>query len=148
MAKILGLKINPEKDLLVLETSDGLYKIYVEADCCSRSWIEHISGVKEVIGKDLISFVSTEMKTGWASRMPLADASEWYKKEKINGDGVLEYYRTQIKSTGGDLTLEYRNESNGYYGANLKLVRPNDVETGHIYDWKGSSEVEDLKDDF
>ncbi len=72
-------------------------------DCCSNTWIEHVSGVPLVIGGIV---QSVEDKGMGAHDDPVHD--------------YLRTYRTSIITDKGQLDIEYRNASNGYYGGSLE----------------------------
>lgn len=79
------------------------FKVY--GDCCSSSWIEHFELPGDIRGA--------------------------YVMDVIDGGGVevahpdhecLQVYNTTFRTTLGDIVLEYRNSSNGYYGGALEDV--------------------------
>lgn len=72
----------------------------VEGDCCSRSWIEHLEAPDSVVGREVVDIFDDRL----------------YQEE--NGDlDLLQVYHTKFRLDNGEtITLEYRNESNGYYG--------------------------------
>lgn len=116
--KILGVQLDDAKVYLnfVTDQGDVLYGCY--ADCCSESWINHISGVSELVG-------------GTVQDVEDVDFFALLKIEpeptRQESDQVL-FHR--IKTEKGWCTLEFRNSSNGYYGGWLEEEArvPNDVE--------------------
>lgn len=89
-----------EKDKLEFHTQSGkVISWYVEGDCCSVSWIEHIEGIRNLREK-----VVFECDL----------ASEQYKEEKTDHN-LLQFYRQDIKTGAGTCSIEFRNDSNGYY---------------------------------
>ena len=100
---ITGLKIASDKKALLIQTSNGDCTVRVDGDCCSNSWIEHI----ELPALGFPALVSDVRDL----EMPdLGSPSE---------DEVIAYYGCKIVTDRGDIIIDYRNESNGYYGGNL-----------------------------
>lgn len=75
-----------------------------EGDCCSCSWVEHVSGVCESIGEEIIS-VNTRPELATHEGV---DDSEY--------ECLALYGITLITAGGHRIDIDYRNESNGYYG--------------------------------
>ena len=74
-----------------------------EGDCCSSTWIESIDGAEQLIG----TVVSVE-----DIPMPVLDHTKFFF-------GLLKFYGCKITTDKGYAVIDYRNESNGYYGGNL-----------------------------
>lgn len=114
---IKKLGINKNKTGLWIETDAKIYAMCVLADCCSESWIEHMEGVENVVGAKITQVEGVEMDDGW---------SIWpdsYKNVYKKGDDeLLQYYCTKIMTDKGELKIEYRNLSNGYYGASVEFI--------------------------
>lgn len=100
---ITAIEIAADKKAIRFVLSDGEEIAKADGDCCSDTWIEHIelpalgfpAEVTEVQNLDL-----GERKDG-----------EW-------GD-VTALYGCKIITTRGEIVIDYRNASNGYYGGNL-----------------------------
>lgn len=82
-----------------------------DGDCCSSSWIEHVSLPAR-------GFPATVLAVNDLDMPDLGSPNEY---------SVIRYYGCEIKTDKGDMVIDYRNESNGYYGGNL--VWPG----GHFY---------------
>lgn len=77
-----------------------------EGDCCSQSWIEHYEIPKDIKGAMVTRITDVQKKEKWD-----------------NEDSELtRFYETRFKTTKGEIVLEYRNSSNGYYGGSLRMV--------------------------
>lgn len=101
--------------------------VRTDGDCCSHSWIEHIE----------FSQIFPSMVTG------VEDVS----MQEIDENRELVSYGCKIHTDNGVMFIEYRNESNGYYGGNL--CWPGDNFYGGVYDQNKSSEVwVELLEDF
>jgi hypothetical protein len=88
-----------------------------DGDCCSDTWIE-----------------SVEMPAGG---LP-AKISEATDLDMPGGTDELARYGLKLATDKGDLVLDYRNESNGYYGGNLSW--PGDHHYGGVYGQNNSTE--------
>jgi hypothetical protein len=75
----------------------------VEGDCCSTSWIEHLEVPNDVKGAVLTDVANGDYVVG--------ESESEYEEVKV--------YSTSFKTTKGEIILEFRNSSNGYYGGYL-----------------------------
>ncbi len=76
--------------------------IGVEGDCCSKSWIEHLTVPDLKAGATVFGVVAYEMPD-----------------IRLNSDtehDVTLLYELRIRTSLGDVVMEYRNYSNGFYG--------------------------------
>lgn len=94
---------------LRVECASGrVVKFGVSGDCCSHSWIEHLTVPDDVDGATVVTI---EERGG--DTKPGEDLSQF---------DVLQVYETVIRTNRGDIVMEYRNDSNGYYGGSLDLL--------------------------
>lgn len=114
--KIEAIYLNPARDLLTFKTDLGYLQFQAEGDCCSESWIEHINGVKEILNKTIKKFEAID-----------GPDIEGCITSKGRGDHVQFYfYKLLPEEYAWDfLTIDMRNDSNGYYGGELKFVGVN-----------------------
>lgn len=105
VGKILkGVMLADDRKALRFDTVDGGEIIVrVDGDCCSDSWVEGIE-------LPALGFPCVVLEV---NELDLAD------RDIIYEDGVTAMYGCQIKTTSGDMVIDYRNDSNGYYGGNL-----------------------------
>jgi hypothetical protein len=91
-------------DYLYFTTDKGVFKFVVDADCCSHTWINDLTGVPNVLGKQVTAVEDIEAPS------------------PIDNDGgdYIQFYAKEFRTTGGVLTVCYRNSSNGYYGGSLE----------------------------
>lgn len=108
---------------IVFKFQDGFERAFgVEGDCCSSSWIEHLEAPDDVQGATLLS---VEESGGVPYDDHKCVGYDWEKSEAENkaagycGHDVLAVYSTRFRTNRGDIVLEYRNDSNGYYGGYL-----------------------------
>lgn len=94
-------------DLVTFHFTDGFVRQFsVSGDCCSSSWIEHLEQPNDVNGAELLSVTdSAPISQDHATNDPIHE--------------TIVVYNTVFRTTKGDITLEYRNASNGYYGGYL-----------------------------
>lgn len=93
-------------DTIAFVCEEGTWTFLADGDCCSQSYIDSVDGPKS--GKILD-----------------VEQPEWgdaIAKDETD-DGLTQFYRTTLLIEGkGRLDIEYRNESNGYYGGSLSLL--------------------------
>lgn len=90
-----------DRKALRFDTVDGGEIIVrVAWDCCSDSWGEGIE--LPALGFPCVVLEVNDLD-----------------QDVLHEEGVTAMYGCQIKTTSGDMVLDYRNESNGYYGGNL-----------------------------
>jgi hypothetical protein len=80
----------------------------VEGDCCSSSWIEHLEIPNDIEGAVILS-VEDGGGVAWDN----------HDCDGHCGHDSLAVYNTKFYTSRGTITLEYRNDSNGYYGGYL-----------------------------
>ena len=110
--EITGVYVSDDKLLLKLEFKTGNDAMYsAEGDCCSSSWIESVSFLS--LGK--------------------VRAVEFIDADQVDHDQdeVIEVYGVKIlfSHEPGELLIEFRNSSNGYYGGWLEMVRAVPIDT-------------------
>ena len=112
------VKLSDDKERITFKFKDGFERaFYVAGDCCSHSWIEHLEMPDSVDGAVILS-------VGESDGVPW-DGHECKKKKDDKwsnecGHDHLQVYNTRFRTNKGDIVLEYRNDSNGYYGGSLE----------------------------
>src|SRR6478752_3160857 len=104
--KIIKVEMDGD-EILVFTDSEG-NKIAYETfgDCCSYSWFAHVTGLK-----NLLNQVVTEV----TERQEFSEEDQ--KRAEAEGDyDCLALYGYIIKTKKGTCDIEFRNDSNGYYG--------------------------------
>lgn len=101
-------------------TDQGEIIARADADCCSETWIEHV----EIPALGIPAFVTSAKDVA----MPEPDQGE---------DEYLQSYGFEISTDRGEILIEYRNASNGYYGGNLAW--PGEHFYGGVYEQNVSS---------
>ena len=98
---VLKIEVNEEKDVIRFYCEDVVVLGHCEADCCSNTWIEHVE----------YPALGYPAKVLNVEDLDLPGSSD---------DGELKVYGIKISTDKGDLIIDFRNESNGYYGGGLK----------------------------
>jgi hypothetical protein len=103
-SKLKAVTLSSDKETVTFEFEEGPSVAYgVEGDCCSISWIEHLElPTESVLGLEILGVEDVCMG----------------EEEKGDYD-CLRSYETRFRTAKGDIVLEYRNSSNGYYGGYL-----------------------------
>jgi hypothetical protein len=100
---VVDVKVAKDKQALKFTLADGRDIIAkVDGDCCSHSWIEHI-----------------ELPTETPFKVISADSLDMNKEPDEKDGDYVQFYGFQIKTDKGDMIIDYRNSSNGYYGGNI-----------------------------
>lgn len=87
----------------VTDGTPSVVEFYCDGDCCSESWINHVSGLKALLGKRVAEFESIKLPDQDSARQDV--------------DRVMLY---RLKTDAGACDFEFRNASNGYYGGSLE----------------------------
>jgi hypothetical protein len=96
-----GMTVSDDRQQLTLDLADGRKAVFtVYGDCCSRSFIEHTSEPWQW-GHPI-----TEVKDG-------GQVGNWWRDDQAER---VQVYQTSFVTPYGEIVVEYRNESNGYYG--------------------------------
>lgn len=99
---IKAIKIADDRKAILFDTDAGELIARADGGCCSSTWIEHIS-----LPMSLPAMVLSANDI----EMPDLGSPDDYE--------CIAYYGFQIKTDRGDIVIDYRNESNGYYGGDL-----------------------------
>jgi hypothetical protein len=100
---INAIKIAADRQSLLFQTDKGDIVAMCDAECCSQTWAEHI-----------------EMPVnGLPAKVLNAEDIEMPDLGNMEGCDVVSYYGFKIVTDNGDILIDYRNDSNGYYGGTL-----------------------------
>lgn len=105
------------KERIVFTFADGSSQAFgVEGDCCSQSWIEHLEAPNDVNGAIVLGFSEDSADaTEDDTKNPVVSKDSYQPREHES----LQVYQSRFKTDRGEIVLEYRNSSNGYYGGTL-----------------------------
>lgn len=104
--KLASVTLDKGRDVITFAFQDGFERRFsVEGDCCSHSWIEHLEMPNDIVGATLLS---------------VDDSAPVTQDHNEHDDGgEIQVYNTVFATDRGEIVLEYRNSSNGYYGGYL-----------------------------
>lgn len=94
-----------------------------DGDCCSHTWIAEVQGVDQILDSRIVA---------------VEEVGSTRVNEGEQGDTVIAFYGCKITSEKGYALLDYRNESNGYYGGNLAW--PGDYFYGGVHNQNVSTD--------
>lgn len=110
-------------DSLRLVSTDGHeVRVELEGDCCSRSFFDNYSLIdaRGLMGERLVDIEDVDRT---------APESDPYK----DGCDVIEYHALIIRTDKQSITVDWRNDSNGYYSGTAHIFF--DGEPCRVYDW-------------
>lgn len=122
---ITGVEIASDKKALrfLIEGDDPVIA-KTDGDCCSDSWVEHVE----------LPALGFPAKVMSVSDLDLPGSTD-------DGDyNVIAVYGLKIATDKGDLVIDFRNLSNGYYGGNLSWPDDDDYFYGGVYGQNVSTE--------
>lgn len=103
---VTAVRMDDAKTSISFDCDGSVWSWSAEGDCCSSTWIEHIEGVGRLVG-------------GTVRAVEDIDLPEPTPAEN-EGRDVLQKYGVRIDTDKGTAVIDYRNESNGYYGGSLR----------------------------
>lgn len=104
---ITGMKIAADRQAILFETTDGEMIVDVDADCCSYTWVEGIE--LPALGFPALVLSVDDLD------MPQDDKPSNFHQDPDS----LQFYGCKITTNRGEIVIDYRNDSNGYYGGSL-----------------------------
>ena len=123
---INSLQIASDKMALKVETPEGDIVANTDGDCCSHSWIEHV---------ELPAL-------GFPAKVISAEEIEMPDCEQPEGDfDVITTYGFKIVTDRGEIIIDYRNSSNGYYGGWLSWPDDDSWNYGGVFGQNASTNV-------
>lgn len=135
---ILSVKIATDRMALLFSFNDGTSLVArTDGDCCSQTWIEHV-----------------ELPTEFPAKIISAGSIELNIDDVTNDDyECLSFYGYKISTDKGDMVIDYRNSSNGYYGGDIVFGKREDWPEDEYYSFYGgvygqnisNEEWEDIK---
>lgn len=119
---IKDMKIADDKKAIIFICDDGNHIARADGDCCSDTWIETIESPA----------------LGFPCKVLQCGDLELFNSDLDDQDGEMAYYGFGIKTDKGEIVIDYRNLSNGYYGGSI--VWPDEYFYGGVYEQNVSSE--------
>jgi hypothetical protein len=116
---LTGMKIAEDRQALLFQTSQGDVVVNVDADCCSYTWVEHVE--LPALGFPALVTAVEDLD------MPENTEPSTFHKDPDS----LAFYGCKISTDRGEIVIDYRNDSNGYYGGSLSW--PGEHHYGGVY---------------
>lgn len=124
------VRMNPARTYLVFDCTDGSKVcFYTSGDCCSRSWIEHAQNLDWIKGRKIVGLTKADLRRFNAEEK---EPGTWLHPAKYGDDHIQVYSASFAFEDGNAFTVEFRNQSNGYYGGDLEEVAEKDVPWNEI----------------
>lgn len=125
---ITAVRLLEAGEAIEFETDAGPQKYAAEGGCCSSSWIEHIGDYAQIIGSPVVS-----VEAGDGADDPTAHDRDCEQRDKPRPTtwtyegpecycDCVRVYQYVIQTAKGQMAVEMRNSSNGYYGGSLERV--------------------------
>lgn len=102
---LTGMKIADDKEALLFQTADGDVVVRCDGDCCSTTWVE----AAELPARGFPAVVLS------VADLDMGKEASWNEPDHE----CVAFYGCKITTDNGDIVIDYRNSSNGYYGGNL-----------------------------
>lgn len=112
---IKNIMLAEDKMAILFICEDGRHIAMADADCCSSTWIESVE----------VNLLRLPCKVLSVKKL---DMPEPHEDAEF---ACLQFYGLRIVTDAGAIEIEYRNESNGYYGGDLSW--PGDYFYGGVY---------------
>jgi len=122
-AKLLDMKLAEDQKAILFVTDRGEIIARCDADCCSYTWVEHIELPALGFPATVIAIADLDLP-GSDNNHPEHDC--------------LQVYGLKITTDRGDIIIDYRNSSNGYYGGSLTW--PGEYHYGGVFGQNDSKE--------
>ena len=105
---VIEVRMDATNTNIQFQTDAGVLSYTTYGECCSESWINHISGLQAIIDQKVLKIPEIEMGE-------ITKGQEGFSgKQKVDS-----IYSFKIFTSQGVCELEMRNASNGYYGGSL-----------------------------
>lgn len=103
--QITAVQVSAGGGYIRFQVDDAWQYWSAEGDCCSHSWVYACDNMPALLGHTVTAVEELDLPT-----------------PDQEGYGCLASYGIKITTDAGEATIEYRNESNGYYGGWLEHV--------------------------
>tara|TARA_R110000868_G_scaffold66014_3_gene196968 strand:- start:3348 stop:3761 length:414 start_codon:yes stop_codon:yes gene_type:complete len=126
----ISAEINEDNTVIKLtEKSGDLYYLMATGDCCSETWMENVTGTKDLLNNEILEVKGTDLGEAPGTRQD-------YDQK----------YSFIIKTKKGNFEIEYRNSSNGYYGGSMDLAIFSNDKWDSYYKPTGDEVYKELRD--
>jgi hypothetical protein len=110
---ITKVSVNPDRTEVTFITREDKRIVYqTYGDCCSSTWVEHLTVPSDIgLGAAVVGVGQRDMEDDGNTNPAYCDYPE-----------VIAVYETCWVTDKGEIIVEYRNNSNGYYGGSIHLM--------------------------
>lgn len=116
---IIAVALADDAKAIRFDVSDGEpITARADGDCCSNSWIENVENAEALVGTPVLSVADIDMP------------DSPYDHDTFD---ILAFYGFKISTAHGECVIDYRNDSNGYYGGSLVWPSADDHHYGGVY---------------
>src|SRR3990167_6456995 len=127
-AVVQGVAVSGDKTWLTISFyGDDPLVLEAVGDCCSSSWIEHLEMPADIDGATFYGeHKESDEVSAWDNHeCRKCEHQEMWEEGDSGckggcGHDSLQVYNTRFPTSRGDIVVEYRNDSNGYYGGSLE----------------------------
>lgn len=117
-----------------VDTESNNYDYHMYGDCCSESWIEHQSGLTNLVGKTVTEVEERTLGEVAATRQEV---------------DVLYSITITAPEMWEPAIIEFRNSSNGYYGGSVEYVAgPGELDYEAQYYEPADIDYREITEDF
>lgn len=103
--RLIGVDLADDKKAIRFHVEGSAPVVaWCDAECCSETWIESVE-------MPALGLPATVTAVGDLDMPDLGD---------LPGRDCMAYYGFKISTDRGEIVIDYRNESNGYYGGTLE----------------------------
>ncbi len=120
---ITDIQLSDDSQAIKFITNQGDIIADCDADCCSYTWIESIYNKNAALNSEVLE----------ADNIDMPDLGDMEGKE------VVAYYGFKIKTIKGECVIDFRNDSNGYYGGWLHWPDSQSSFYGGVYGQNNST---------
>lgn len=117
--------IATEDKVTLVSENGNVIELELDGDCCSASFFDDFTllDVRGLIGDTLLSLVEVEDEneviTNQHAAFAAGEGPKPRRVERPDADATL-YYALIIKTDRQSITMDWRNESNGYYSGSVR----------------------------
>ncbi len=104
---ITDITLSDDNERITFKTTEGDVIADCYAECCSHTWVENLE-------LPALGFPCTVLSEENLDMPDLGD---------MPGCEYVEYYGYKIETDKGSIIIDYRNDSNGYYGGSLEWTK-------------------------
>jgi hypothetical protein len=111
-----NVELSDDQSRITITFADGTRAVgSTNADCCSETWVEALTVPPDIKGATVTGY-------SWSEDVPQDTPTTNAPADTFLDQ--IEVYGEAIATDRGEIIIEYRNSSNGYYGGSLDWTVP------------------------